>query len=191
MPLSDSDFRGLDTQTKKGRAILALKDCVDTLVGGGSQIGEGVGLFAPAGNMVNLTDNTSTALNWRGNLAGVDPTVEYDDLGFYSNLAPTVFTIPVVVPAITRVIAWCGGTWGQGLAGERQLTVRKNLSQNFAGSVADSLIVVAATSQPMYIHSGVFSVVAGDTIDFQLGVFNDGANGSDFTTPRGGLLVVR
>ncbi len=40
MPTFDTDFQSLDRQTTKGRAILALRDCVDALVaGGGDDLG--------------------------------------------------------------------------------------------------------------------------------------------------------
>ncbi len=74
MPTFDADFLSLDRQTTKGRAILALRDCVDALVsGGGDDLGNhtatqalamsgfgitGVPTLANAGNMQIRPDSS-------------------------------------------------------------------------------------------------------------------------------------
>ena len=71
MPTFDADFLSLDRQTTKGRAILALRDCVDALVaGGGDDLGNHTATQAL--DMAGFNVDSVVLINGQNSANGVD-----------------------------------------------------------------------------------------------------------------------
>ena len=71
MPTFDTDFQSLDRQTTKGRAILALRDCVDALVaGGGDDLGNHTATQAL--DMAGFNVDNVVLINGQNSASGVD-----------------------------------------------------------------------------------------------------------------------
>jgi len=157
MALDPKDFRGLDRQTKKGRAILALRD----------QHGAGSNPFSALGALLALSPGTlipdaspPTTLVWAGS------TVVYDDLGFF--IGGVEFVIPVTDPVITRIRLWGDIVWPPAL-GPRTVTQIQNGAFSVPGTATNVLPETGSgvTGPTMDVISHPIACAPGDTFNIK------------------------
>ncbi len=114
MTIDLNDFRNLDDQTTKGRAILAL---LAELTGVNANVGKGALLQGAAGQ--SIPNNVLTPLDF-----DIGPrTIRYEDDGpWYSVVTPTVLIIPVALRSVTqRVQVWGRVEWAINTVGVRTI----------------------------------------------------------------------
>lgn len=175
MVLDDNDFVGLDDATKKGRAILALKDEVG---GPGVNAGKGADItaFGPT-----IPTTGITPLDFSGSA-----TVNFDDLNF---VQLGVDTAQFIIPAgVVRVQLWVGFEWDSSAVGQREIRSIKNGVS--AGNVRFKQFAPASGSSVHgFFVSQVFAAVEGDRFGFA--VTQSSGGNLDVDSHQQGITVIR
>jgi len=147
-----------------------------------SQLGKGASVEQNGTGTQVLPQAARTPIDFADNGPAV---VNYDDLGFYTDSAPTVFTIPDVDPPIRRVVLQETVLFLDALvtatpsgSREAQITLNGLTTTGVAALPWDerSPVVVVNPTTRISVASGAVEVVAGDVIEFTAAAIEPAGN---------------